>query len=588
METALTQLLQSAYQAYASARHADAHRLLDQLDASHRDQPDSAHLRALVFKLEAHHTQAEEWFATANRLRAGDPQILTNWGNLRSDAGDPAAAITLYDRALGIDPQFAEARYNRALALHRLGQLAEALAAFDALGLAAPTQAKIHGGRGAVLVAMERPFEAIAAFDRALAIDPTLKVALDGRARLSLETGEAAPVTRYIAALQRTPGDRPLILGVVHAMLAEGDVTGLDVLEDVVRQDPTWIEGLYELAVLRAEFSGDDFAAPIREAIAQHPANPALYQALAAALSGAERFDEARRALCDGERACGAQPDWAFEIARLEGETGDWAGAAARLKALPDSDVSREVRGRLALRMGRADEAAALLDTLVTRNPSSVAGWAYLSLAWRLTGDDRHDWLVGQPGLWGTTELGLDAAQLAALAAVLRRIHRTRAHPIGQSLRGGTQTRGRLFWRREPELAALATAIERAVGGFMARLPGEDARHPLLRHAHGALRLGGSWSVRLVDQGFHVSHIHPQGVLSSACYIVLPEAATPGMQEGWLEVGGAPAELQLGLDPLALIEPKPGRLALFPSYLFHGTRPFPHGERLTVAFDAVV
>ncbi len=587
MQTTLTQLLQSAYQAYASARPADAHRLLDQLDASHRDQPDSAHLRALVLKLEGKHAQSEENFATANRLRPGDPQILTNWGNLRSDAGDPAGAIPLYDDALRIDPEFIEARYNRALALHRLGQLTEALAAFDALAKAAPNQAKIHGGRGAVLVAMERPFDAIAAFDRALTIDPTLKVALDGRARLSLETGETAPVTRYIAALQRTPGDRPLILGVVHAMLAEGDVTGLDVLQDVVRQDPTWIEGLYELTMLRAEFSGEDFAAPIREAIAQFPMNPGLYQALAAALSGADRYDDALQALRQGEQACGAQPEWASEIARLEGETGNWAGAAARLKALPDSDVALEVRGRLALRMGRADEAAALLDMLVTRNPASVAGWAYLSLAWRLTDDNRHDWLVGQPGLWGATELGLDMQQLTALATVLRRIHLTRAHPIGQSLRGGTQTRGRLFWRREPELASLATAIERAVGDFMARLPGEDVHHPLLRHARSALRLGGSWSVRLVDQGFHVSHIHPQGVLSSACYVIVPEAA-PDRQEGWLEIGGAPAELQLGLDPLALIEPKPGRLALFPSYLFHGTRPFPHGERLTVAFDAVV
>lgn len=588
MQTTLTQLLQSAYQAYASRRHGDAHRLLDQLDTSHRDQPDSAHLRALVFKQEGQHVQSEERFAMANGLRPGDPQILTNWGNLRSDGGDPAAAITLYDDALRIDPEFIEARYNRALALHRLGQLAEALAAFDALSMKAPHHAKIHGGRGAVLVALERPFDAIAAFDHALAVDPTLKVALDGRARLSLETGEAAPVTRYIAALQRTPGDRPLILGVVHAMLAEGDVTGLDVLQDVVRQDPTWIEGLYELAMLRAEFNRDDFATPIREAIAQQPANPALYQALAAALSGADRYSDALNALRDGERACGAQPEWAFEVARLEGEVGDWGAAAGRLKALPDSDLSREVRGRLALRMGRADEAAILLDTLVTRNPASVAGWAYLSLAWRLTGDHRHDWLIGQPGLWGTTDLDLDTQQVDALAAVLRRIHLTRAHPIGQSLRGGTQTHGRLFWRRDPELAGLASAIERAVRNFMAKLPRDDDRHPLLRHARSTLRLGGSWSVRLVDQGFHVSHIHPQGLLSSACYIIVPEAAAPDRQEGWLEIGGAPAELQLGLDPLALIEPKPGRLALFPSYLFHGTRPFPHGERLTVAFDAVV
>jgi predicted 2-oxoglutarate/Fe(II)-dependent dioxygenase YbiX len=41
----------------------------------------------------------------------------------------------------------------------------------------------------------------------------------------------------------------------------------------------------------------------------------------------------------------------------------------------------------------------------------------------------------------------------------------------------------------------------------------------------------------------------------------------------------------LDLPPLATFEPKPGRLVLFPSFLFHGTRPFTGGERLTVAFD---
>jgi hypothetical protein len=39
------------------------------------------------------------------------------------------------------------------------------------------------------------------------------------------------------------------------------------------------------------------------------------------------------------------------------------------------------------------------------------------------------------------------------------------------------------------------------------------------------------------------------------------------------------------LPPFRTIEPKPGRLALFPSYMWHGTRPFAEGERMTVAFD---
>jgi hypothetical protein len=102
------------------------------------------------------------------------------------------------------------------------------------------------------------------------------------------------------------------------------------------------------------------------------------------------------------------------------------------------------------------------------------------------------------------------------------------------------------------------------------------------------MAFGPSWSVRLAGGGFHAAHFHPGGILSSACYISLPDDL-PGSPEksGWLEIGRPPPELGLDLPPLATFEPKAGHLVLFPSYLFHGTRPFAGGERLTVAFDLV-
>jgi hypothetical protein len=102
------------------------------------------------------------------------------------------------------------------------------------------------------------------------------------------------------------------------------------------------------------------------------------------------------------------------------------------------------------------------------------------------------------------------------------------------------------------------------------------------------MAFGPSWSVRLTEGGFHAAHFHPGGILSSACYISLPDSFASGEEKaGWLELGRPPAELGLDLPPLATFEPKPGRLVLFPSFLFHGTRPFRGGERLTVAFDLV-
>jgi hypothetical protein len=102
------------------------------------------------------------------------------------------------------------------------------------------------------------------------------------------------------------------------------------------------------------------------------------------------------------------------------------------------------------------------------------------------------------------------------------------------------------------------------------------------------IAFGPSWSVRFTGSGHHAAHFHPGGIFSSACYIVVPETVTDSQdQSGWLELGRPPTELGLDVPPIATFEPKPGRLVLFPSFLFHGTRPFSGRERLSVAFDLV-
>ena len=100
------------------------------------------------------------------------------------------------------------------------------------------------------------------------------------------------------------------------------------------------------------------------------------------------------------------------------------------------------------------------------------------------------------------------------------------------------------------------------------------------------LRFAGSWSVRLKSAGYHDSHIHPQGWISSALYLALPHhTADESPEAGYLKLGEPPTELGVELNATRLIEPAVGRLVLFPSWLWHGTLPFDEGERLTVAFD---
>jgi len=74
------------------------------------------------------------------------------------------------------------------------------------------------------------------------------------------------------------------------------------------------------------------------------------------------------------------------------------------------------------------------------------------------------------------------------------------------------------------------------------------------------------------------------GWLSSALYVALPDSMGTGDQ-GWLKLGEPQAELGVDLPPFRTVEPRPGRLVLFPSTMWHGTIPFEAGERMTVAFD---
>jgi hypothetical protein len=144
-----------------------------------------------------------------------------------------------------------------------------------------------------------------------------------------------------------------------------------------------------------------------------------------------------------------------------------------------------------------------------------------------------------------------------------------------------------LFSRIDPDIMALRAVVADAVTDYVGALPPVDPRHPLLGISRNRVpRFSGAWSVRLGSQGHHANHVHPAGVISSALYVALPQSqAQADTHAGWLALGTPQAELGIDLPAFDHVEPRPGRLVLFPSTLWHGTLPFDNGERLTVAFD---
>lgn len=211
--------------------------------------------------------------------------------------------------------------------------------------------------------------------------------------------------------------------------------------------------------------------------------------------------------------------------------------------------------------------------------------WPYATIIWRVKGDPRWEWLEGGERFVGIYDIADRLPPLDTLADTLRRLHTLQGQPLDQSLRGGTQTDGDIFMRIDPVLVQLRDAVRATVEEHVARFPAHDERHPLLGPPRSPITFAGSWSVRLHSQGFHANHVHPAGWISSALYVALPPDL--GREEaGYLTLGNPSApHFEIDLPPFRTVEPKPGRLVLFPSYTFHGTKPFAEGERLTVAFD---
>jgi hypothetical protein len=270
-------------------------------------------------------------------------------------------------------------------------------------------------------------------------------------------------------------------------------------------------------------------------------------------------------------------------VARSELGEAD-AADALFAKVAQAQDATLDVRRvRHFLRTGRVEAALPLIDRVLSGEGAALM-WPYAAIAWRMTGDSRWQWLEGDPALVSVIDLAGKLPPLDRLAETLRGLHRAQGEYLDQSVRGGTQTDGPLFARIEPEIQAVRTAVAEAVQGHIARLPAPDPRHPALGPRRDRpVRFSGSWSVRLADAGHHSNHIHPLGWFSSALYVSLPPPG-PG-QEGWLKLGQPREDLGLGLEPVRAVEPKAGRLVLFPSTMWHGTIPFAAGERLTIAFD---
>lgn len=429
---------------------------------------------------------------------------------------------------------------------------------------------------------------ALASFAEAARLAPSEVSIAHGHARTAMEAGlDARPF--YERARSLAPRDGQILVGLAaaRAAMGEGD-RAIAELQAALANAPAWLYGHEQLAQLLAtQGRSEEATSSLDQALERFPQAQPLWETLLNVQLRRADYQTLGDIIARAKGAGVSSPEFAIYEGIHSAEVDSEPKPPELFGEFPEriDHALGKWRIRHLLRVGEISEAVRLIDLEFVRDQTAEL-WAYAATAWRLAGDPRSEWLEGDDRLVNTTDLTHDLPPLDTVAETLRGLHVAKGEYLDQSVRGGTQTDGPLLSRIDPVIRQLRSAIVDAVERYRAQLPPVDESHPLLRQRRNRrIRFSGSWSVRLRSGGHHSNHVHPLGWISSALYVALPDEVPGEAHAGWLALGEPPPELGTGLLPATYIQPKPGQLVLFPSWMWHGTIPFPHGERLTVAFD---
>ena len=518
------------------------------------EEPNLLHLAGLASADQNQLSAAIDYLLRSLSRQSEQPEVHNNLANVYAKQGNNLLAEKHYRQALQLNSDFQDALKNLGLLLISVSPEA----AVVELDRAIAQNSKDIGaltGLGDAHKALENFELSTEYYQRALEINPNHVTARHNLALCyKLNEQLALATANYKIALGLAPKNAEIHYNYANALFESGEheQAESEYLKSI-EQNPGFVlahETLHEFYWQAGRH--EELERSYQKAIVQSPRDISLRLSYINSLSATGRDETAQHQL---DQALSIETTAALlhVQGRLAANQLDYSRAQiAFTKALGQAFDLRTAQDLVRVHIIQAnyDLAQAVIDRLFLYAPLNQLTWALQGLCWRLLGDERYQWLIDYENHIGVFTLPVPAGYKDALTQVvesyLQRFSPDENHPF---------------------LSRLATAKS------------------------GQFTFSGSWSVKLKPQGFHVNHVHPEGWISSASYISLPDTLSDqASQSGCIKFGES--ALMLGEREVVerVIHPAAGQLVLFPSYTWHGTYAF-EGDtadfRLTAPFDVV-
>ena len=304
--------------------------------------------------------------------QSSDEKEISDWlleGRAWASTGDWLHALIAYEYALdgATDKQAPDIWYLRGLVLMRQRQFDAAVESFDLARGNRKIIGKVSYASGVSFLALDRPQDALRAFDRVIAVDSDNVDAVAGRAAALAELSQFEEALQALEHVLRLGAPHP-----AHVLNNRGNALvrlrrmepAFTTYRRAIEIDPSLIEPKVNSGnVFMLAGQPQQALASFQEALHDHESLPLLHANVAAALTELERYDEAIAA-CD--RAIALEP-----------------GHARALSA----------KGRALLAVGRAEDALVALQDALLRRPDHIEALVYRGLV--LNQLDRLDDALG-------------------------------------------------------------------------------------------------------------------------------------------------------------------------------------------------